>query len=84
MTYFDHDPDDQRRRYAGRVSMPAKRKLDLDEDLSDTSRLAVVCRRGAFQYEDRLGLTVLPNLLRLVAAELDRERRDAAALLGEE
>ncbi len=74
---------DEPRTFRGKVSMPARRKLDLDEELSEESRLAMVCRRAAFQYED-IGLTVLPNLLRRVALELDAERLEAVALLSTE
>ncbi len=74
----DHDDG---RRYRGRVSMPARRKLDLEDIGPEDLRLAVLLRRAAEQY-DRIGLAALPATLRRAAQELDADRRAAVEMLA--
>ena len=72
----DHDG----RRYRGRVSIPARRSLDLADLGPEDLRLAVLLRRAAERY-DGIGLAALPAVLRRAAQELDADRRAAAEML---
>ncbi len=72
---------DDGRRYRGKVSMPAKRSIDLADLGPEDMRLAVLLRRAAERY-DALGLSALPAVLRRAAQELDADRRAAHELLA--